>query len=125
MRHVEHGMRSEREGEDGERLPRLLDHAQPPGEQEADSQRDVEADARLVLPDDGETDVGACRQGQEQRGQLRQPQLVDEPLRRRRRQRHRPGREPGEAGGQAAEADQCRPQRVAHAVSRKVSGSRL
>ena len=124
MRDVEHRVGGKREGHDRQRLPRVFHHGQAGGDQEPDRERDVEPHARLILVRDGQSDIGARGQRQQQRGHLGQPQFIDQPLRRRNGLRQRAHRQPREACREAAERDEDGTKGVAHAVSRNVSGSR-
>ncbi len=81
MGHIHDRMRREREREDCQRLARIADHRHGGDHHEADRQRDIEADARVVFADDREADIRAGGEREQERAHLREPQFLDETLR--------------------------------------------
>ena len=79
---VDDGVRRERQRQDRQRLPRIAHQGTGGDDQEADREGDVETDAARLLGGDREADVGAGDQRQQQRAELRQPQLGDQAVRR-------------------------------------------
>ena len=111
MRDVNDGVGRKRQREDGQRLSWIADERRRRNQKESNRDGDVRSRARANFVRDGEADVRTANQRKEQRGDLRESQLRDEPFRRRDWNKRRPDRLPREASGESKKRNERRAER--------------
>ena len=109
MGDVEDRVSGKGQGQDSQRVSRVAHQRRRREDEKPDGERDVEANALLCLVSDGEPDVDAGGQGEQQRRELPEPKLRDETVRRGRGNLRRADGVPREPDRQPARRHRDRP----------------